>query len=247
MALVVPWFRLGYIIPHLHTDMDAYQFYRVAPEGVMLVTTQLNLADYTVAAVESELETLWTRAELLGRHDVDVVALSGVPIAAALGRERVRSLLAELEDRTGRPASTDLEAHIAALQHLGVERLAIGSRWPDAVIGGLVAYLASADIEVIAVETRPRSLEDNKRARPLADHELALELGRAVLRAAPTAQGLMLPGGLWYAIHAGPILEAEFDVPVTLNITATTWSALQRYDGELPQPLDARWGRLFAS
>jgi maleate cis-trans isomerase len=247
VALVVPWFRLGYVIPHLQTDMDAYQFYRVAPDGVMLVTTQLDLADYTVAAVESELDTFWTRAELLGRQGVDVVALSGVPIAAALGRARMRSLLAEVEDRTGRPASTDLEAHIEALQHLGVERLAIGSRWPEPVLEGVTHYLGEAGIEVVAVRTRARSLEDNKRARPLADHELALELGRAVLRDAPTAQGLMLPGGLWFAIHAGPLLEAEFGVPVTLNITATTWSALQRYDGDLPQPLDAAWGRLFAS
>lgn len=247
MALEIPWFRLGYIIPHLHTDMDAYQFYRVAPDGVMLVTTQLDLADYSVAAVEVELDTFWARADLLRRQNVDVVALSGVPIAAALGRERIRALLAEVEDRTGRPASTDLEAHIEALHHLGVERLAIGSRWPDPVIQGLTSYLAAADIEVVAVRTRPRSLEDNKHARPLADHELALELGRAVLREAPTAQGLMLPGGLWYAIHAAPMLEAEFGVPVTLNITATTWSALQRYDGERPHALDSAWGRLFAS
>jgi maleate cis-trans isomerase len=247
LALVTPWFRLGYIIPHLHTDLDAYQFYRVAPDGMMLVTTQLGLADYTLDAVEAELETFRARADLLGRQNVDVIALSGVPIASVLGRERMRALLAEVEDRTGRPASTDLEAHIEALHHLGVERLALGSRWPDPVVQALTRYLAAADIEVVAVKTRPRSLEDNKLARPLADHELALELGRAVLREAPTAQGLMLPGGLWYAIHAAPILEAEFGVPVTLNITATTWSAFRRYDGEPPQALDPAWGRLFAS
>jgi maleate cis-trans isomerase len=246
VSFVAPWFRLGYIIPHLYTDLDAYQFHRVAPDGMMLVTTQLNLADYTVAAVETELPTFWARAELLGDHAVDVIALSGVPIAAALGRDRVRALLAEVEDRTGRPASTDLEAHIAALQHLGVERLAIGSRWPDPVVAALTSYLASAGIEVVGVRTQPRSLDANKRARPGADHELALELGRAVLRDTPTAQGLMLPGGLWYAIHAAPILEAEFGVPVTLNITATTWSALRHHDGPLPVALDARWGRLFA-
>ena len=247
MSLVVPWFRLGYIIPHLHTDMDAYQFYRVAPDGVMLVTTQLNLADYTASAVESELPTFWDRVELLGRQQVDVVALSGVPIAAALGRPRILALLKEVEDRSGRPASTDLEAHLAAFQHLGVERLAIGSRGPDAVVTALVSYLEAAGIEVVALHTRPRSLESNKLARPQADHELALELGRAALRKAPMAQGLMLPGGLWYAIHAAPILEAEFGVPVTLNITATTWSAMQHHDGPPPVPLDPTWGRLFSS
>jgi hypothetical protein len=59
MEIVNPWYYLGYIIPHLYTDMDAYQFYRIAPEGMILVTTQLNLQDRTLAAVENELSTLW--------------------------------------------------------------------------------------------------------------------------------------------------------------------------------------------
>ena len=25
--IIHPWYQLGYIIPHLQTDMDAYQFY----------------------------------------------------------------------------------------------------------------------------------------------------------------------------------------------------------------------------
>ena len=47
MSHINPWYQLGYVIPHLYTDMDAYQFYRVAPEGMMLVTTGLDLRDYT--------------------------------------------------------------------------------------------------------------------------------------------------------------------------------------------------------
>ena len=58
MSVISPWYQLGYVIPHLYTDLDAYQFYRVAPEGMMLVTTGLDLKDYTVAAVERELPAL---------------------------------------------------------------------------------------------------------------------------------------------------------------------------------------------
>ena len=45
MNVISPWYQLGYVIPHLYTDLDAYQFYRVAPEGMMLVTTGLNLKE----------------------------------------------------------------------------------------------------------------------------------------------------------------------------------------------------------
>ena len=64
---------------------------------------------------------------------------------------------------------------------------------------------------------------------------------------APTAQALMLPGGLWHAMHAVAPLEAEFGRPVLLNITATTWAALRSARIPLPARPDPRWGRLLAS
>src|SRR5688572_28230033 len=95
MAIISPWYKLGYVIPHLYTDLDAYQFYRVAPEGMMLVTTGLDLGAYTLDAVERELPTFWQRLQLLAEKKVDRISLSGVPVAAALGRSRMVSILEE--------------------------------------------------------------------------------------------------------------------------------------------------------
>src|SRR5262249_6446351 len=202
MSIISPWYQLGYVIPHLYTDLDAYQFYRVAPEGAMLVTTGLNLKDYTLAAVETELPMLWQRFDLLAKKKVDRLSLSGVPVASALGRKKMREILAEAQSRTGLACDTDLEAHIATLQHLGATKIALATRWPDAVVSALTRYLAEAGIEVLAVRSRSRTLDQNKESSAAADHDLALELGREVLRAAPGAQALLMPGGLWYAIHA---------------------------------------------
>jgi maleate cis-trans isomerase len=242
-----PWFRLGYVIPHLYTDLDAYQFYAIAPDGAMLVTTQLNLAEYSLAAVERELPTFWDRVDLLAGKRADVIALSGVPIASVLGRPRVRELLDEMQQRTGLPCSTDLEAHIAALESFGVERLALGSRWPPHVVEALTDYLREAGIEVVVVRRESGDLEQNKTQDPAESHELALRLGREALGAAPDAQALMLPGGLWFAVNAVPILEAEFGVPVTINIGVTLRSALLHHEGELPERPDPRWGMVLAS
>jgi maleate cis-trans isomerase len=235
MNVVAPWLHLAYIIPHLYTDMDAYQFYRVAPEGAMLLTTGLDLKEYSLAAVEKELPVLRQRFELLAKKNVDRIALSGVPVAAALGRQRMRGILDEAQARTGVACDTDLEAHIAALRHLGASRIAIASRWPDAVIDALTQYLADAGIEVIACRSRARSLDQNKVASAIADHDLALELGREVMRAAPEA------------VHAAPMLEAQFDRPVLLNILSTTWAALNAYPTPLPVQPEAKWGRLLAT
>lgn len=232
MAILYPWYRLGYIIPHRHTDMDGYQFARVAPDGMLLVTTQLDLAEYSLAAVERELPALRQGVDILASR-TDSIAISGVPLAASLGRERMASLLAEVSDRSGKRCHTDLEAHIEALHHLGAEHIALATRWPDALNGRIVEYVGRAGIDVISVRAEQRNLQENKAADPEADHHLALRLGRAALAAAPEAQALILPGGLWFAIYAAPLLEAEFGVPVLLNITATVWAALHAVEGPL--------------
>jgi len=247
MTIISPWYQLGYIIPHRYTDMDAYQFYRVAPEGMMLVTTGLNLAGHSLAAVEHELPTFWERVDLLAKKKVDRIALSGVPVASMLGRTKMREILAEAQDRSGLPCDTDLEAHIATLQHLGARRIALATRWPESVVGALTRYLGEAGIEVIASRARVRTLEENKHSSAADDHLLALELGGQVLRESPEAQALLMPGGLWHAIHAVPLLEAEHGRPVLLNILSTTWAALHAAGNRMLRRPDARWGKVLAS
>ena len=244
--MISPWYQLGYVIPHLYTDLDAYQFYRIAPEGMMLVTTGLDLKDYTLAAVERELPVLWQRFDLLSKKKVDRISLSGVPVVSALGRRKTREILAEGEARTGIPCDTDLEAHIATLRHFGAIRIALATRWPESVNAALIRYLAEAGIEVIACRSRARSLDQNKRSSAADDHLLALELGGQVLREAPNAQALLMPGGLWFAIHTVPLLEAEHGRPVLLNILSTIWTALHSA-GRVPHRPDPRWGRVLAS
>jgi len=246
MTVVNPWFRLGYVIPHLYTDMDAYQFYRVAPEGMMLVTAGLNLPDYSLAGVERELPVFWERVELLAKK-ADRISLSGVPVASALGRDKMREILDEAQARSGLPCDTDLEAHIATLAHFGAKKIALATRWPEAVNNALTRYLADAGIEVVACRAHARSLAQNKFSSPADDHELALELGREAMRAAPNADALLMPGGLWFAIYAVPQLEAEFGRPVLLNILSTTWAALDSVRGRIEQPPEARWGKVLGS
>ena len=246
MSIITPWYQLGYVIPHLYTDLDAYQFYRVAPEGMMLLTTGLNLREYSLAAVEEELPALWRAFDLLASKKVDRLSLSGVPVASALGRTKMREILAEAQQRTGIACDTDLEAHIATLQRLGATRIALATRWPAAVTDALTRYLGEAGIEVLVCRSRARTLSENKHSSAAADHELALELGAQALREAPDAQALLMPGGLWFAIHAVPILEAEFGKPVLLNITSTTAAALVASGRILHRP-DPRWGKVLAT
>lgn len=243
MQSLEPWFRIGYVTPHLFVDNLPYQFYRLAPPGMLLVTANLDLADYTTEAIDHELPLFWRLVDVLARRGVDRVVLGGVPVAAALGRERVQALLAEARERTGLPCSTDLEAVMAALQHLGARRVTIGTRWHEPLNDAVARYLALGGIEVVGRQASGRSLAENEVLGHRDGMRLAVELGRQALLAAPDADALLLPGGLWIAIHAIPILETELGKPVLVNLTASIWLALR--EAGISRPVQG-WGRLLA-
>jgi maleate cis-trans isomerase len=245
MDIISPWFNLGYIIPHRYTDMDAYQFYRVAPEGMMLVTTGLYLQGLSLEAVERELPAFWDAVDLFAKRKVDRIALSGVPVASMLGRKRMRELLAEAQSRSGLPCDTDLEAHVATLKHFGARRIALATRWGEPTNTALTKYLAESEIEVVGIAARGTSFGIARSADPAADHLLALELGRKALSEFPQAQALLMPGGLWHAMHAVPMLEAEFGKPVLLNILSTTRTALVQAGERIVKRPDPRWGKVL--
>jgi len=238
--LLEPWYRLAYVTPHPIVDNVAYQFYRIAPDGVMLMLANLDIGDYTTEAVEHELPLFWGHAVELARSGANRVVLTGVPVSAALGRERVLGMIAEAPRRTGAPLDTDLEAIAAAARHLGVKRAALATRWHQP----LNKYLKSAGVEVVGQQASGRTMAENATLGAADGMRMALELGRAALTAAPTAQGLILPGGRWLSIHAVAALEAEFGKPVFLNLNSSLWAALRSAGRGLPV---AGQGMLLAS
>jgi len=224
---VIPWYRLGYLAPHRVVDTLPYQFYQVAPPGMMLAVAGIDLEAYTRQAADAGLTDAADLLDEMARRRVDRIAIAGVPLAAALGRDAMRRRLVELSERTGVVVDTDLEAIVAAMQHLGSRRVAIATRWTPEVNAAVAAYLAAAGVEVIAEESRGRSLTENAGLGDADGMQLALDLGRAVLEANPSADGLLLPGLRWIAVDAVRTLEAELGRPVYANVICSTWAALR--------------------
>ena len=238
-----PWLRIGAITPHPLNDTLPYEFYLMAPQGVMLMTAGLEIGDYTVEAVEAQLPVLDRRIDSLMKRGAQRIVISGVPVAMALGRVRMRTLLSDITVRCGMPADTDLEAIIAGAARLNLRRVAIATRWNDPMNNRLSAYLGTAGIEVVAVASSGRSMEENAALDDATGIELAMDLGDRLL-AQVEVEGIIMPGGRWITIGAVRALEAKHGKPVITNHTASLWTALKAagYRGSV-----VGWGRLLAS
>lgn len=213
------------------------------PPDILRIETSLNIPDYTTEGVEGAIVRFDSCVDELVARGAQRVTLCGLPVSAQLGRERVMRMIDETQRRTGIEVDGQGEATVAALKHLGVRRVAVASRWSDRLNDALVRYLTAGGLEVVAITTRGQWA---KQAFSMSFDEgvrLAFQVGREAIRAAPSAEGLLIPGGAWRSLAAVPILEEDHGIPVVTNPIAEVWRLI--HDGMAP-PV-ANWGRLLAT
>src|SRR5262245_29970412 len=153
MNTLIPKFRFGHIDPAAVEARRArrgpgYEFYQLVPTNIMLVTAVLGIKDFTRDAVEAAIPNDWNCVEALAQEKVDVFVLGGTPVSAQLGRSRVVRLLKEAEDKFGIRGDAPLEAAIAAMNHLGLKKIAVGGRWTDDFNQSVSRYLVVRGINV---------------------------------------------------------------------------------------------------
>jgi maleate isomerase len=244
MTDVRPWLRLGYVSPHPLVDTLPYEFYLMAPPGVMMAAACLEIEDYTVDAVEKQLAFLDGRIGMLARRGAARVIISGVPLALALGRRRMKDLLVDVSERWKLPCDTDAEAIIAGAEHLSVRTVGLATRWNDAMNDALSAYLASAGIEVVERASSGRTMAENAGLDDETGMRLAVELGSEAFGSVRRPDAVIMPGGRWITVDAVRELEERFARPVITNYSAGLWAALRAAGYEKPI---SRWGRLLST
>jgi arylmalonate decarboxylase len=210
----------------------------------MLVVAPLGIADYTQERVGEAIESFWDRVDSLAAENVDHLILGGAPVSAQLGRERVQRLLGEAEDKTGIPGDAPIEAVIAAMKHLGLRRIAVGSRWADELNQRVTAYLEAGGIEVVGITSRGQWASEAFAMTFEQGLQTAIDVGREAAQLDPNVDAIWVAGGAAMALHAIPALEAEYGKPVFTNLSAEVWHGLVHT--EVIDPV-SDWGMLLAT
>jgi arylmalonate decarboxylase len=246
ISKLLPRFRYGVIQPRANEEVSrarSYQLYKLLPLDFIEIATGLGLENYTEEGVEKAIKNYWTCVDRLVKEKVDHIIFSGAPISAVLTRTRVLDLLKQTKEKTGITADAPLEALIAALKHLGLAKIAVGSRWADKVNNAIIQYLKEGGIEVLGITKRNQWASDSFAMSLEEGLAMALEVGREAARTWPEAQAISIPGGAAMALHVIPAIEDEFGKPAFTNMSTEVWNDLVR-PGIIP-PVQG-WGKLLA-
>jgi maleate cis-trans isomerase len=240
----VPKLKIGALKPLSVVDNAAYEFYRIAPPGVMLVMIPVGLGKFSKDDVERVFGPLDSYVDQLMERGVDLIFQSGVPLPLLIGIEAHDRLIERIEERSGKPATSSVLGVVAAAKRLGLRRIVLANKWSEPMNRTLGEFFARGGTEIAGVAAEVMG-PDTFQKISTADHmTLAYELGRAALARHPDADGLYIGGGSWLSEPVCRALEEEFGRPAISNLSCMIWDTLTRLGHWRPIPGQ---GRLLAA
>src|SRR5215467_172221 len=149
----LPKLKIGALKPLSVVDNSAYEFYRIAPPGVMLVMIPVGLGKFSKDDVERVFAPIDGYVDQLMERGVDLIMQSGVPLPLLIGIEAHDRLIERIEKRSGKPATSSVLGVVAAAKRLGLRRIALANKWSATMNRTLGDFFARGGVQVAGVSS----------------------------------------------------------------------------------------------
>jgi len=232
--------RLGFLLPPGNPTVEA-EMMALASAGV-----SLNFHRMTARGVpgaldgqdernRSMIDSLDDCVEMLALVKPDVIVVAHTATSYHLGREREAALLARLSAANGVRIVTAFGSVVAALERLGVRRLAMGAPYSAETTAQGKAHLEAHGYSVVCAENLKGVINIYDETA-----ERAYRLARSVDRR--EAEAVFLSGTGMPTLPVLEALEQDLGKPVLSSASAMMWHALRSSGVRQPIP---GYGRLL--
>lgn len=209
-------------------------------DRIRFIARGLGIAAVSPDGFAPVMDAIVDRAQQLRQDGAQAISLMGTSISFYRGAAFTESLRATLERETGVPCTTMSHAILAAMQQLGMRRVAVATSYIDELNDRLVDYLGAAGFAVSAIEGLNMS---GVEAMGQVPTDTLVQLARRVFARDPTADGIFISCGGLLTLDAIRQLEDGLGVPVTASSPAGFWDVVRLAGLD---PSSAGFGRLFA-
>ncbi len=231
--------RIGYIGPTV-MEVVPYEFYRYAPDGIGLVGVTCNIDDWSAEYFDKALAQVTTAAAYLGSRAVDFIIHGGGPLVAARGKGYEQIVVNDIEKASGVRATTGVRAAMESLRHVGAQRVAIASPYPERHNRALTEYLGAHGFDIVRAEGMDVPF---KRLQSVSPDDIRIFID-SVLARSPSCDAIYLPCPQWQAAQTVDALERDTGIPAIAYSHASFFVAFKALG--IRDPIEGQ-GRLLAS
>lgn len=212
--------RIGFITPTGADSPHFEPFRALVPAGVHLEIEGLGLLRDNLYELGSSVEPMLQRAvQVVSEKGWQGVVLTGAP------PELLNPGLQErLQAAVPVPATTALNACVAALRSLGASRILLLTPFDEGMNQRARDYLAARQIDAVCPPSAFDSIAEAMRLPPDEVYRLAT----SAFRGSPGVQAIYFQGAVLDPIAVLDRIEAEVRVPVVASNPAMLWYVLSR-------------------
>jgi len=218
--------RIGHVAPS-RGDTLVYEFYRMFPEGFMILNTTGTVRQLVDDDFEKQLGRIEEAVQDLVENNCDSIIFSGSPLFTRLPFGSDRELGKKLTEKFGVPVAAGLTAEVEALKALNFQKLVVGTPYPEELNQRLKRHLEASGFEVLQIAGY--GVQKNAQLTDLPVHA-SYKIAKRLYAKARGADGIFIACPRWPTIADVAILEEEIGKPVITSSLACIWYAMKMID-----------------
>ena len=216
--------RVGIVNPS-RGDVLMYEYYKAAPEGVIVVPAALNVRQLTPDQLDRVLDGYQAAVEDMAYEEVDVIVLGGSPPVTMKGYGFERQMVERAQAVTSAQVVALIRCEVEALEAVGARRIAVGAPYTEELTERFADYFKQAGFEVVA--TRCLDIGRNVEIAKLPQYA-SYRLARELFKLAPGVDAIHLTCPRWPTLLSLDLLEQDLGVPVTSSSQSVLFGTLRR-------------------
>jgi maleate isomerase len=218
--------RIGHVAPS-RGDTLVYEFYKMFPEGFMMLNTTGTVRQLVDSDFEAQLSRIEEATQDLVDNNCDSIIFSGSPLFTRLPFGADRELGKKLSDKFGVPVAAGLTAEVEALKAMKCTKLVVGTPYEDEINQRLKHHLEQCGFEVLQIAGY--GVRKNAQLTDLPVHA-SYKIAKRLYAKGRDADGVFIPCPRWPTITDVQLLEDEIGKPVITSSLACSWYAMKLID-----------------
>lgn len=208
-------------------DTFMYEFYKIVPEGVVVVFggTTGAILQLTQDYIDKAIANIEAGVTDLARVGVDYIFILGHPLFTSQGVGSDTRAIQRFEKKFGIPVNTGITAEVEALRYMNIRRVAVVTPHEKGINDMLSGFLTQSGFEVAMI--KGMGIRENRMIAAQPDYE-AYRLAKSVYRECPNVDGIYIQCPRLPTIYQVERIERETGVPVITSTPAYIWAAFKR-------------------